>query len=896
MANADAGAFSGGGGGGGTGMNYVAGEAIDITKKSNTGTISVKYDGSSIILNENGELMANIPEPEPTELYNAGDGIDINDRVISVKHDETITVNESGQLHVVNSGGGGGGSDSLFHKQTHKWTGTIDWGEFNQFATATIDDGRTVQFNEYENFPFDACGDDGVIVRFFTDDEQVGECTITMKNGDFICPFFDVETPIVDSLNPTRYVNMGKRIGVLGPFGGIWDYISLSHTIKTEDNISYTTIEPIEQLPIKATKIIAPGIPEHEDGVVNPFVSFNNLTEIQKSFGDVSTNYMYINNCETTMSPQNILNIVLPNTIHDAEYNPLGNVICSLSHGKWIVPVINKTDSHYTVEHHECDEGPGIAITIISESPKKMVLKGDIFIEWLPEPSRCSFNETIKCPIIEADNALKLFKSPVPFFYIPKLIGETTIDNLNYWYIDYGFGTDSQEFKNLVNGQPFEFIDNAFGHHFVMKKESTGWTGNNFQFKTHNQILEHGSKNDDGAIIGFMVTDINKFVIKQEFGLDINSNVFTQLYNSGKLKFYNHSGNDMQISIVSEGSYPFHASKPGHGMIFSSNQVVMEKFTAKLISDSGKVNIEFTWGTNEGGITNLCSQIKYEYESSLTESNPGGTLRLYIMKNCYEKVNEDIDYTDMNYNPFGFLVEKEYYDIIPKPESCSTLMTNYNIQTSGIVIGANIESHAFTLNKLGNSVETIIVDVDNINNELSAIASEVVKVSSELDNYIMMDMLFGFAELGMGVVTGVIAAGSKGAFKFGEKSAIKSVEGGEKGVCSIGEDFSKVSIESELSVSSIAPKTGESAVKVNGDIVCSGTIRGNQWKFAEAEGSSIEMSAENIRVSGPCEFESEVSGNSALFDSFSTSETGSVATNSIRPVNSEAPVAIEGQL
>ena len=60
------------------------------------------------------------------------------------------------------------------------------------------------------------------------------------------------------------------------------------------------------------------------------------------------------------------------------------------------------------------------------------------------------------------------------------------------------------------------------------------------------------------------------------------------------------------------------------------------------------------------------------------------------------------------------------------------------------------------------------------------------------------------------------------------------------------------------------------------------------------------MSAENIRVSSPCEFESEVSGSSAVFDSFSTSETGSVelsvGTNSIRPVNSEAPVAIEGQL
>ena len=106
MANADSGAFSGGGGSGG-GMNYVAGEAIDITKKSNTGTISVKFDGSSIILNDNGELMANIPEPEPTELYNAGQGINITDRVISVKHDETISVNEQGQLHVVNSGGSG---------------------------------------------------------------------------------------------------------------------------------------------------------------------------------------------------------------------------------------------------------------------------------------------------------------------------------------------------------------------------------------------------------------------------------------------------------------------------------------------------------------------------------------------------------------------------------------------------------------------------------------------------------------------------------------------------------------------------------------------------------------------------------------------------------------------
>ena len=98
--------------------------------------------------------MANIPEPEPTELYNAGDGIDINDRVISVKHDDTITVNEQGQLHVVNSGGGGG-SDSLWEQSPAEIPFEYEWipqpgREYNLYFIC-----------EYLNLPLEYIRDDG---------------------------------------------------------------------------------------------------------------------------------------------------------------------------------------------------------------------------------------------------------------------------------------------------------------------------------------------------------------------------------------------------------------------------------------------------------------------------------------------------------------------------------------------------------------------------------------------------------------------------------------------------------------------------------------------------------------------------------------------------------------
>ncbi len=82
----------------GNGSNYVAGDGIDI----NNNEISVKYDGSSIKLNEDGNLYADIDIPE----YNAGEGIKIDNGSISVKYDgSSIKLNEDGELYTEVTGG-----------------------------------------------------------------------------------------------------------------------------------------------------------------------------------------------------------------------------------------------------------------------------------------------------------------------------------------------------------------------------------------------------------------------------------------------------------------------------------------------------------------------------------------------------------------------------------------------------------------------------------------------------------------------------------------------------------------------------------------------------------------------------------------------------------------------
>ena len=108
-----------------------------------------------------------------------------------------------------------------------------------------------------------------------------------------------------------------------------------------------------------------------------------------------------------------------------------------------------------------------------------------LFFFFFLQTTRVSFDNNVKCNIIEGDNVLKLHKTPVPFMYLPKDWGETTINDIDYWYMNFGYSPNSQEFQNLCDGQPFEFTDTAFGTNFNFKKSGNKWIGNNFCMRSN---------------------------------------------------------------------------------------------------------------------------------------------------------------------------------------------------------------------------------------------------------------------------------------------------------------------------------------------------------------------------------------------------------------------------
>ena len=210
-------------------------------------------------------------------------------------------------------------------------------------------------------------------------------------------------------------------------------------------------------------------------------------------------------------------------------------------------------------------------------------------------------------------------------------------------------------------------------------------------------------------------------------------------------------------------------------------------------------------------VTNLIKDLPYHEESELT-STPFKSLTLYMEKEHIQKINEN-NYKEGT-NPFAYLATTSDYTIIPSPESCSTLMTTYNIQTSGIVIGANIESHAFSINNLGNSVDVIVNDVAILTKEMAQALEAIKKLQEKTNPFSMENILFAFAKAGAGYLLGAICAGIKGAFQMGERIAMQAVEEEaemelEDLTLQVGKDFQRVNVKQELQCDShIVLKSG----------------------------------------------------------------------------------------
>ncbi|KAK8857441.1 hypothetical protein M9Y10_015846 [Tritrichomonas musculus] len=153
----------------------------------------------------------------------------------------------------------------------------------------------------------------------------------------------------------------------------------------------------------------------------------------------------------------------------------------------------------------------------------------------------------LKCNLIDADNCFKLYRSPLPDFYTIKSIGEEN----GLYYADWGFIPGSDEFNSLIDGQVFEFRDDAFGTTYKLTKESDKWVGNNYCIHIPVLMTKKGDTTFEMKHEAVFVkqNEVNLFTIKQLFDdYQDGQNVLEYMNNHGLITF-----NDCRVTKGQDG-------------------------------------------------------------------------------------------------------------------------------------------------------------------------------------------------------------------------------------------------------------------------------------------------------------------------------------------------------
>jgi hypothetical protein len=115
-------------------------------------------------------------------------------------------------------------------------------------------------------------------------------------------------------------------------------------------------------------------------------------------------------------------------------------------------------------------------------------------------------------------------------------------------------------------------------------------------------------------------------------------------------------------------------------------------------------------------------------------------------------------------NTFTFMYEHGDLNISPLHEVYSAFVTKYSIQTSGMVIGENIESHAYKINTIGSNVAVIANKVDELEREVirfwnivNILQTEIESITSFIQITNMMSMVGGIVGMGIGVGQAIYA-------------------------------------------------------------------------------------------------------------------------------------------
>lgn len=115
-------------------------------------------------------------------------------------------------------------------------------------------------------------------------------------------------------------------------------------------------------------------------------------------------------------------------------------------------------------------------------------LRGDIRINYmLNQDTLKSDTHTLKCDIIDAENALKLYKSDTPYFYKPDYITEEVFGGQAYYKIVFRIPTNFTIPEDLE----FKFTEYCFRNEWSLTWNDTlkKWEGNNCQGRLNGKVI-----------------------------------------------------------------------------------------------------------------------------------------------------------------------------------------------------------------------------------------------------------------------------------------------------------------------------------------------------------------------------------------------------------------------
>jgi hypothetical protein len=151
---------------------------------------------------------------------------------------------------------------------------------------------------------------------------------------------------------------------------------------------------------------------------------------------------------------------------------------------------------------------------------------------------------------------------------------------------------------------------------------------------------------------------------------------------------------------------------------------------------------------------NVVERIAYHYSYQMRTTDDFFPHRVefwYDKKHWFTINNNDYDGVD---NIFNWIENHGHYQIFPKPESTTTLMTPYNIKAR-FVIADNLETHIANVNDIKGDVFILTNDVNFLQGEVDVLQKEVM----ELDDLVQM------LNANMNQMTIMMIAGS--IFEFG---------------------------------------------------------------------------------------------------------------------------------